>query len=337
MTEESKTGQPNDSLFNKLLSEKPEEKDTLQKNLLKEIQNISKRKTVAYLANFKTHPHNMINFDDKSFISLLMDSIPRTVEEIDFILHSPGGFAESTEMIVKLLRSRYKHIRFIIPHSAKSAATMLALSGNEILMVPSAELGPIDPQVSGAISGPAQSIIDGFNDIKKIVEKEKKLNGAYVPLLNKMDVATIKQCETALTYGIILVRDWIAKFMFEEEKIKPAIKKVRARAIAKFFSDHRRHLTHGRPIIYTEAAEVGVKVRNIEEVDLVFAERIKEYYMRFEGIFSMNSRINKIFQSEKEYIVNLTPVVQLIGPFPFPHLPISPPVPASPQSPPQSK
>ncbi|MBM3251794.1 MAG: hypothetical protein FJZ11_03325 [Candidatus Omnitrophica bacterium] len=332
MNEEPNKEQVN-SLFNKLLSEKPEEKDPLQKNLLKELQTISSRKTFAYLANFKTYPHNMINFDDKSFVSALMDSIPKTTEAIDFILHSPGGFAESTEMIVKLLRSRYKHIRFIIPHSAKSAATMLALSGNEILMTPSAELGPIDPQVSGAISGPAQSIIDGFNDIKKIVDKEKKLNGAYVPLLNKMDVATIKQCETALNYGINLVRDWIAKYMFEEEKAKPAIKKLKARFIAKFFSDHRRHLTHGRPIIYGEAAKVGVRVKNVEEVNLDYAEKLKEYYMRFEGIFSMNSRINKIFQSENEYMVNLTPVVQLIGPLPFPHLPISPPVP--PQNPQQ--
>jgi len=134
--------QPHNSLFNRLLKEKVEDKDALQKALLKKIQDRSGRKILAYLANFKTHPHNMINFDDKSNFVLLIDSMVGS-EKIDFILHSPGGFAESAEMIVKLLRFRFKNIRIIIPHSAKSAATMLALSGNEIVMLPSAELGPI--------------------------------------------------------------------------------------------------------------------------------------------------------------------------------------------------
>ncbi|MCK4463506.1 MAG: hypothetical protein KAU58_04250 [Candidatus Omnitrophica bacterium] len=208
----------------------------------------------------------MISFDDKSYLVLLVDSIS-SAEEIDFILHSPGGFAESVEMMVKLLRSRFKKVRFIIPHTAKSAATMLALSGNEILMSPSAELGPIDPQVSGAISGPAQSIIDGFEDIKKSVEKEKKLNGAYVPILNKMDVATVKRCENSLKYGRSIVKEWIVKYMFSEDKISPRKKKIKANSISKYFSDHRKHLTHGRPIMWEDAAKKGVKVRNIEQVD----------------------------------------------------------------------
>jgi hypothetical protein len=42
--------------------------------------------------------------------------------------------------------------------------------------------------VEGPTSGPAQSIIDGFNEIKKTVNVEKKLNGAYLPSLNKFDV-----------------------------------------------------------------------------------------------------------------------------------------------------
>lgn len=324
-----------ESLFSKFLKEKLEERDTLQKELLKKIQDKSGRKTLAYLANFKTHPHNMINFDDKSKLVLLVDSL-KDIKEIDFILHSPGGFAESVEMIVKLLRSKFNSIRFIIPHSAKSAATMLALSGNEILMSPSAELGPIDPQVSGSVNGPAQSIIDGFEDIKKAVEKDKKLNGAYIPILNRMDVSTIKQCETALKYGKTIVKDWIVKYMFaDEQKLSLRKKKFKANSISKFFSDHRKHMTHGRPISWDEAAKKGVKVKNIEEVDRDLAELIKEYYLRFENIFS-NTVINKIFHSENEYMVNFTPVVQGVQRIVLPSLPISPQKPIRPEAPPQS-
>ena len=55
-------------------------------------------------------------------------------DEIDIFLHSPGGSAEATESIVEMLRSKFRNIRFIISGTAKSAATMLALSGNTILM-----------------------------------------------------------------------------------------------------------------------------------------------------------------------------------------------------------
>lgn len=326
--------QPNESLFNRLIAEKPEEKDNLQKELLKKIQDKSGRKTITYVANFKTHPHNMINLDDKSYLALLVDSVS-DANDIDFILHSPGGFAESAEMIVKLLRPKFKTIRFIIPHSAKSAATMLALSGSEILMAPSAELGPIDPQVSGQISGPAQSIIDGFDDIKKAVDKDKKLNGAYVPLLNKMDVATIKRCENAIKYGRSIVKDWIAKYMFADDKMSSRKKKVAANSISKYFSDHRQHLTHERPITWYEAAAKGVKAKDLEVVDKDLALLIREYFLRFEYIFG-NTMINKIFHSEKEYMVHLTPILQQIRmPLPGP-LPIPPQRPVQPQAPPQT-
>ncbi|MQY59252.1 MAG: hypothetical protein GH144_06555 [Clostridia bacterium] len=38
-------------------------------------------------------------------------------------------------------------MRFLIPHTAYNAATMLALSGDEILMDDRSTLGPIDPQI----------------------------------------------------------------------------------------------------------------------------------------------------------------------------------------------
>ena len=132
------------SLHNKIISEKPAERDNLQKNAIKQIQKISGRTTLSYFANFHTPPpHCLINSDDKSRIIMLCDSVPKSIKEIDFIINSPGGFAESVEMIVSILRGRFNNIRFIVPHSAKSAATMLALSGNLIILGEGSELGNV--------------------------------------------------------------------------------------------------------------------------------------------------------------------------------------------------
>src|SRR5262249_36218058 len=53
---------------------------------------------------------------------------------VDLVLHSPGGSPEAAESIVAVLRAQFKNLRVLVPVMAKSAATMIALAANEILM-----------------------------------------------------------------------------------------------------------------------------------------------------------------------------------------------------------
>ena len=203
-------------LFDTLIKESPDQKDALQKSILEKIEGKTGRPIIAYLSSFRGEAAMMSQEDKSSLVNTLIGL--KKGNGIDVIIHSGGGFAEAAEMLAHILRSEFEHVRFIVPHSAKSAATMLCLSGDEILMYPSSELGPIDPQISGTISGPAQSIIDGFNDIKKVVEKDKRVNGAFIPLLNKMDVATIQRCQNAINYGNKLVKGWLTEYMLNGER-----------------------------------------------------------------------------------------------------------------------
>jgi ATP-dependent protease ClpP protease subunit len=61
-------------------------------------------------------------------------------KKLDVLIHSPGGYPEAAEALVRILRRQFDDIRFIVPAFAKSAATMLAMSGNEILMAPTPNL-----------------------------------------------------------------------------------------------------------------------------------------------------------------------------------------------------
>src|SRR5260370_36612874 len=54
--------------------------------------------------------------------------------DLDIILHSPGGSPVAAEAVVIYLRSKFKHIRVIVPQAAMSAATMLACSADEIIL-----------------------------------------------------------------------------------------------------------------------------------------------------------------------------------------------------------
>jgi hypothetical protein len=213
-------------------------------------------------------------------------------------------------MIVSILRNRFKNIRFIVLHSAKSAATILVLSGDSIIMGEESELGPIDPQIDvGGISGPAQNIVDGFEEIYERVEEEGNLNPAFIPLLEKMDISLIRMCRNASKYGEDLVSKWLKMYMLK----KVPNKGRKARKIARYFSTHGRHKTHSRPILRDEAKKIGVKKIIDLEKNEDLRELVWEYYLRFEFIFS-NPIIAKVFQSEKEYMVKLAPTLQVPNP-----------------------
>ena len=94
------------------------------------------------------------------------------VKTLNLLLHSPGGEGTVVEKFVSLCRAQCKRFRVLVPNEAKSAATLIALGADEIVMGPPAELGPIDAQVKVVISGvpryiSAQSFIDTRDGLLK--------------------------------------------------------------------------------------------------------------------------------------------------------------------------
>jgi ClpP class serine protease len=67
--------------------------------------------------------------------------------KIDFYTETPGGSGEAAEEIAKFLRKKFEGVNFVIAGEAKSAGTILVLSGDNIYMTDTGSLGPIDAQV----------------------------------------------------------------------------------------------------------------------------------------------------------------------------------------------
>jgi Serine dehydrogenase proteinase len=69
-------------------------------------------------------------------------------EKLDLFLYSVGGLTDVPWRIVSMIRESAETFDVIVPYRAMSAATMIALGADHILMGPKGELGPIDPQFS---------------------------------------------------------------------------------------------------------------------------------------------------------------------------------------------
>lgn len=229
--------------------------------LIKEIEAITKRRLLLYAADIKK-PDSNLRPEDKTGFSDLIQGVNEG--SVDIMLNSPGGFAEVTEAIVGMLRSEFNSVRFAIPNMAKSAATLMALSGDELLMDHRSELGPIDPQVEyRSVDGPkreaAEDIIDGFKEAKAALIKEgPNATPAYVPLLNNYTMGFLRGCENAMKLSKILAESWLKQYMFKGDNDKPV-------EISRFFSSRKESLSHSRAIGIEKALDLGLKIVDLRK------------------------------------------------------------------------
>jgi hypothetical protein len=83
---------------------------------------------------------------------LLALPFPNRPEKIDLFLCSNGGDTTVPWRLVPLFREFATSFNVLVPYHAYSAATLLALGADEIVMTPFAVLGPIDPTVGNAFN-----------------------------------------------------------------------------------------------------------------------------------------------------------------------------------------
>src|SRR5438067_6643833 len=70
------------------------------------------------------------------------------VEKLDLFIYSRGGAIDVPWRVVTALRQTSDTWNILIPFRANSAATLLALGADQIVLGKQGELGPIDPQLT---------------------------------------------------------------------------------------------------------------------------------------------------------------------------------------------
>ncbi len=86
---------------------------------------------------------------------LALAGAPPARKRIDLFLYSRGGDVSVPWRIVTMFREFCEELCVLIPYKAHSAATMISLAADEIVMGKKAELSPIDPTLVRAVAGGA--------------------------------------------------------------------------------------------------------------------------------------------------------------------------------------
>ena len=149
-----------------------------RKHLYAEIESQRKSKLLVYVTGdrrgMETQMHSEV-------IDQLVDHLDRFKNpgKITLLLHSRGGSTSAGWSIANLIRSFCDDFEVIIPARAHSAATLLCLGADRIIMTKQATLGPIDPNVNTPLNpqipgaGPNARVGVSVESIKGYVELAK--------------------------------------------------------------------------------------------------------------------------------------------------------------------
>ena len=141
------------------------------------------------------------------FEELLVDNAPD--EDLHLLLVSPGGDGEVAVRLVRAAQARCRRLTVIVPDYAKSAATLLALGAHEILMGPTSDLGPVDPQFQfgdyDLVS--AKDIITAVERALDDVAARPDTYPLHSALLADVNALKVEQARSALARTDDLVRE----------------------------------------------------------------------------------------------------------------------------------
>jgi len=237
------------------------------------------------------------DFDPIVFEDLLYDFGSKKLNSLLLILHSTGGSPDVAEKIVETIRDKVRKFYVVVPEKAKSAATLLSLGSDIIYMLEGAELGPIDPQIRMQDGSwmPAKSIINGYITMLSFAT-EIKDDVLKALLMQKIDPGLLDFCQKTIEHATAIAEKLLSNYMLKGNNDK-------ARKISQRLADVDEFLSHGRPIRWKYAQEIGLVVRPIKRGTKKY-ELVWRYFTHaltflasrnLQKLFENNNKVSLVF------------------------------------------
>lgn len=242
-----------------------------RKELFRQIEALRGKPLITYITSIRPNMGASMAGDAISPIIEQMENIPDDKNEIDLLIISNGGDPITSLRIISLLRERFKKISILLPYVAYSAATILSLGADEIIMHPYSNLGPVDPQLTVSHNnenGMQEHLQFSSEDLRNYIDFVKEdvgitdqqhLVSAIQPLLKDVGTLPIGSAKRGQQLSLTLSEKMLSWHIKDTSK---------AKTIAKALNSSYYH--HGYAVGRTEAKNIGLPVikpdKNLESL-----------------------------------------------------------------------
>jgi len=290
--------------------------------LYEKISDSRKRPLIVYVTSSRQNASGQMGGDVIPQFAKLLAEIPAGHENIDILVVSNGGDPIVPWRIISMVREKYKKVGVLLPFAAYSAATLLALGADEIIMHPFSNLGPVDPQLTyqrraqGQSPGQEVEVVNfGSEDLRNFLEFVRSDVG--ISDQEQLERAFELVCKDvgAIQIGVAKRSTQLALSMSEKLLSLHLGDTSQARAIAEALNRSFYH--HGYPVGMSEAKKIGLPVVPAEK-DL--EDMLWQVWQDVEGEMECNSPFNpvEVVLQNKEASALLGPVPQVQLPFNLP-------------------
>ena len=225
------------------------------------------------------------------------------VKTIDFYIYSLGGRLEVPWRIATMLREFCEGLNVIVPYKAYSAATLIALSADKIVMGRKGELSPIDPSLHLIIPEEERPKIAlppeiGVEDISAYITFVKERVGLTDQMALAKSIEILAEKLTPPVLGQIQRSHSHIRLVSRKllSLCKPPLEERRIGTIVEALTE--KMYLHGHGIGRTEANEIGLQVQetNAQEEDLFW-----NLYLSYESFLKLDSSTDlESYFSEKQ-------------------------------------
>ena len=226
----------------------------------------------------------------------------RVIQKVDsgasitLLLDSPGGYIDSAEKMVHLLREACESpsgsngdLEVVVPYQAKSAATLIALGADRIVMSDSSELGPIDPQVpySESHTVSAMTLIRAYEKAEERCMAHPN-NPAFAAELGTFDAVIVEAARQAVSRS---------KVCAESLLIRTGTNYT---ATADALLDVERFPSHGQMLDWRTARAIGIP--HVHPMNR-HSERWRQYWELYSRLRAVCGADRRILESRHESLL----------------------------------
>lgn len=224
-------------------------------------------------------------------------------ETIYLFIKSNGGSGQVSLRMVNLLRQHCKNLVALVPLECASAATMITLGANQILMGPTAYLTAVDTSLNHALSpldrdnDRVSVSLDELNRVIRLwrAEQADSTENPYKSLFAYVHPLVIGAVDRAESLSIMLCRELLAYHITDDAK---------ANEIAATLNS--KYPSHGYPILLNEAKKIGLNAGPLPhavnglllELNRLYSEMGQKASTDFDEIRTHSNEILNILESK---------------------------------------
>jgi hypothetical protein len=196
-------------------------------------------------------------------------------ETVYLFIKSSGGNGQASLRLANLLRQYCDRLIALVPLECASAATMIALGANEILMGPMAYLTAVDTSLTHDLS-PVDRDNDrvsvSLDELTRVMrlwrgEQAESKDNPYQALFQYVHPLVIGAVDRAESLSIMLCKELLAQHIGDE---------ATADRIANTLNS--KYPSHNYPILFEEAQKIGLNVKHMpSEINTLLLE-LNEHY-----------------------------------------------------------